>query len=106
MGNESFNFEGFSDKASEFYFESNAFINIAHGSVRSGKTITASLRFIHYIDKSPHKKFLITGKTRDTIKRNVIDDMLLMMDGDSRFDYSYHHFDGVLRINDNTVYAQ
>jgi hypothetical protein len=91
-----------SDKAYDFFVNSNAFINIAHGSVRSSKTITASMRFIQYIMTSPHKKFLITGKTRDTVKRNIIDDFLMMLEG--QVEYSYHQFDGILKIADNTVY--
>lgn len=102
MSKEGFEFGDFSRKAWNFIKYSNAFINIAHGSVRSSKTISASYRFIMYMINSPHKKFLITGKTRDTIKRNVIEDMLAMMEG--KFDYTYSHFDGILRFGDNTVY--
>ena len=98
-----FEYGELSAKAVDFFLNSNAFINIAHGSVRSSKTITATMRFIQYIITSPHKKFLITGKTRDTIKRNVIDDMLSMLEGE--IDYQYNHFDGLLRIGDNKVYV-
>ena len=103
MSNNSFEYGYLSDKAYDFFVNSNAFINIAHGSVRSSKTITASMRFIQYVISSPHKRFLITGKTRDTVKRNVIDDMLMMLEG--QVDYSYHHFDGVLRIGDNKIHV-
>jgi PBSX family phage terminase large subunit len=102
MSRDKFEYGLLSDKAYDFFINSNAFINIAHGSVRSSKTITASMRFIQYIMTSPHKKFLITGRTRDTIKRNVIDDMLMMLEGE--IDYTYHQFDGVLKIGENTVY--
>lgn len=103
MTKETFQYGKLSDKAYDFFINSNAFINIAHGSVRSSKTITASMRFIQYIISSPHKKFLITGKTRDTVKRNIIDDMIMMLEG--QIDYSYHHFDGVLQIGDNIVHV-
>ena len=103
MSNDEFEYGYLSDKAYDFFVNSNAFINIAHGSVRSSKTITASMRFIQYVMTSPHKKFLITGKTRDTVKRNIIDDMLMMLKG--QVDYSYHHFDGVLQIGDNIVHV-
>jgi PBSX family phage terminase large subunit len=102
MGRDKFEYGYLSDKAYDFFINSNAFINIAHGSVRSSKTITASMRFIQYVMTSPHKKFLITGKTRDTIKRNVIDDMLMMLEDE--VDYTYHQFDGILKLADNTVY--
>ena len=103
MSNDKFDYGLLSDKAYDFFINSNAFINIAHGSVRSSKTITASMRFIQYVITSPHKKFLITGKTRDTVKRNVIEDILLMLEGEIK--YSYSHFDGVLKIGDNTIYV-
>ena len=103
MSNDEFEYGYLSDKAYDFFVNSNAFINIAHGSVRSSKTITATMRFIQYVMTSPHKKFLITGKTRDTVKRNIIDDMLMMLKG--QVDYSYHHFDGVLQIGDNIVHV-
>ena len=103
MSKDEFEYGYLSDKAYDFFINSNAFINIAHGSVRSSKTITATMRFIEYVMTSPHKKFLITGKTRDTVKRNIIDDLLMMLEG--QIDYSYHHFDGVLQIGDNTVHV-
>lgn len=51
-----------------FLFNSNAFLNIAHGAVRSGKTIMATILFIEHIRSSPYKYFLICGTTRDTIE--------------------------------------
>ena len=70
----------FSDKAVDFIDNSNAFINIAHGSVRSGKTIAATWRFLLHIGELEYDEFMISGKTRDTIERNVIRDLIRMID--------------------------
>ena len=71
----------FSPKAKDFIYNSDAFINIAHGSVRSGKTIAATLRFLTFLGGSPYQEFMISGKTRDTIERNVIRDLIKLIDG-------------------------
>lgn len=92
----------FSDKAKDFMYCSDAFINIAHGSVRSGKTIAATLRFLSFLGESPHNKFLISGKTRDTIQRNVIEDIISMIDG--RVPYKYRKFDNYIEIDGKKIY--
>jgi PBSX family phage terminase large subunit len=61
-----------SPKQIEFIVNSNAKWNIAHGSVRSGKTIGATFRFLQEADASPDSKLFITGHTFDTAYRNVI----------------------------------
>ncbi len=71
----------FSPKAEDFIYRSDAFINIAHGSVRSGKTIAATWRFLAFICGSPYDEFMISGKTRDTIERNVVRDLIRIIDG-------------------------
>ena len=79
--NDEFQWGDFSDKAWSFLMESDAFINILHGSVRSGKTIVASLRFLEFILRSEYGEFMISGKTRDTIERNIIRDLIRMCEG-------------------------
>ena len=92
----------FSKKALDFIDNSNAFINILHGSVRSSKTINANVRWLDYIVNSEHDKFLMTGKTRDTLERNVIEDLIRMIDG--KIYYEYNKFDGYLIIGDKKIY--
>ena len=92
----------FSEKALDFLDNSDAFINILHGSVRSSKTTTANVRWLDFIGSSPHDKFLMTGKTRDTLERNVIEDILSMIDG--KIYYDYNKFDGYLDIGDKRIY--
>lgn len=92
----------FSKKALNFLDNSNAFINIAHGSVRSSKTVTTNLRWIQFVTNSKHNKFLLTGKTRDTIERNVVEDLISMVHG--KFHYKYSKNDGYLDIGTKRIY--
>ena len=92
----------FSAKALDFLDNSTAFVNILHGSVRSSKTITANVRWLDFIANSPHDKFLMTGKTRDTLERNVIEDLIKMIHG--KLYYDYNKYDGYLDIGDKRIY--
>jgi len=92
----------FSDKARDFIYNSDAFINIAHGSVRSGKTIAATWRFLSHIALTDYDEFMISGKTRDTIERNVIRDLIRMIDG--AMDYKYRKFDNYLEIEGKKIW--
>ena len=92
----------FSPKALDFLCESDAFINILHGSVRSGKTIVATLRFLEFVLTSPYQEFMISGKTRDTIERNIIRDLIKMLDGQGY--YKYRKFDNYIEIADNKIW--
>lgn len=94
--NDSLTLGAFSLKAQSFIYDSDAFINIAHGSVRSGKTIAATFRFLLFVLESDYYEFMISGKTRDTIERNVVRDLVRMIDG--RLPYKYRKFDNYLEI--------
>jgi len=50
-----------------------SFINIFEGAVRSSKTVCSIIAWLDFVEKSPHREFLMTGKTSDTLYRNVID---------------------------------
>ena len=102
IGNDEFEWGELSPKAVSFISDSDAFINIAHGSVRSGKTIAATLRFLEFMLTSPHTEFMISGKTRDTIERNVIRDLIKMIDGNGY--YKYRKFDNYIEIANNKVW--
>lgn len=52
--------------------ESSRRINIWEGSVRSGKSFSALLRFIKALPEEPHGQAMIIGPSRDSIQRNVI----------------------------------
>lgn len=100
--NDTLHLGAFSYKAQSFLYESDAFINIAHGSVRSGKTIAATFRFLLFVLESPYYEFMISGKTRDTIERNVIRDLIRMIDG--RIPYKYRKFDNYIEIAGNKIW--
>ena len=100
--NDTLHLGAFSYKAQSFIYDSDAFINIAHGSVRSGKTIAATFRFLLFVLDSPYYEFMISGKTRDTIERNVIRDLIRMIDG--RIPYTYRKFDNYIEIAGNKIW--
>ncbi|MCY1141368.1 PBSX family phage terminase large subunit [Actinoplanes sp. Pm04-4] len=62
-----------SEKQIDFLLDSDAFVNLAHGSVRSGKTISGLLRWAKYIAHDAPKSgdLVVCAKTYDTAKRNI-----------------------------------
>lgn len=56
----------------EFITHAKAKWNIAHGSVRSGKTVGSLFAFGHAMTKCPDSQIYIVGKTFDTAYRNVV----------------------------------
>lgn len=59
-------------KQLEFILNSTAHWNLAHGSVRTGKTVCSLLRFMQAAATCPDSKIFIVGHTFDTAYRNVI----------------------------------
>jgi PBSX family phage terminase large subunit len=66
------NWKPFSETAIKSMSECDSFINIYEGAVRSGKTVASIIAWLSFIKNSPHKEFLMTGKTSDTLYRNVL----------------------------------
>lgn len=66
----------FSPKAKDFFENSNARLNILHGSVRSSKTVNCSIRWITFLFDGPPGDLFMIGKTTATLKRNVLNDLL------------------------------
>lgn len=62
----------FSEKQFEFLANCTATWNIAHGSVRTGKTIVTLFAFMHAVDSCPDSKIWMTGYTATTIFNNVV----------------------------------
>lgn len=98
-----FKLGSFSSKAKDFLFRSDSFINILHGSVRSGKTIVATFRFLIFILESTYDEFMISGKTRDTIERNIVRDLIRMIEGRG-IHYEYKKYENYLQIADKTIW--
>lgn len=90
----------FSLKQLQFLRNSTARINIASGSVRSGKTIASIFRWIHYIIYGPKGNLLMVGKTERTLKRNVLDIMEKII-GKS---FKYNKGSGELHIGNRLIY--
>jgi len=88
----------------DFIFTSDAWINIAYGSVRSGKTIACNQRFLEFVRKSESDEFLISGKTTQSLRRNVIKPLTKMMNTDG-IKHEYHRYDGELEIEDKVCYV-
>lgn len=61
--NNCFEWQPFGPVADNYLINSTAWINIAVGSIRSGKTIVALTRFIEYTLRSDNTEFMIIGKT-------------------------------------------
>lgn len=65
----------FSPKALDFLRNSNAKLNIAHGSVRSSKTVTQTVRWLTYVLQGPPGDLVMLGKSIGTLQRNVLNDL-------------------------------
>lgn len=65
----------FSPKAMDFIHNSTARLNIAHGSVRSSKTVNCTVRWLIYIFEAPPGDLLMAGKTVASLQRNVLNDI-------------------------------
>ena len=69
----------YSSNAIDYICNSTAWMNIAVGSVRSGKTITAITRYLEFMITSPHTDFMVIGKTLGAVRRNVVKPLMAMM---------------------------
>lgn len=88
----------FGRKALQFIatpIRNDARINILHGSVRSGKTVAMIPKWLDYINHGPSGLLAMTGVSKQTIKRNVLNDLF---DTVGRSNYSYNNQTGELRI--------
>lgn len=64
--------EPFSKKQLEFIKNSTRHWNLAHGSVRSGKTVGTLFRFMEAVEQCPDSQIYMVGHSSDTIFRNAI----------------------------------
>ncbi len=64
--------EPLSKKQLQFIIHSIKKWNIAHGSVRTGKTVASTFRFLQAAEKCPDSQIYIVGHTFDTAYRNVV----------------------------------
>lgn len=83
--------------ASNYISEQDAFINLAVGSIRSGKTVAAIVAFLRFIHDSVHTYFAMAGKTLKALERNVVRPMKGIM----RYlgiQYYHHKKDGEIDL--------
>ena len=59
-------------KQLQFIIESNAHWNLAHGSVRSGKTVGTLFRFIQACEQCPDSQIFMVGHSSETIYQNAV----------------------------------
>lgn len=63
---------GLGRKQLDYLVHSTAFVNLAEGSIRSGKTIVSLLRWLIYVASAPRGgELVVVGRTRDSLNRNV-----------------------------------
>ena len=74
-------------KQRDFIIGSQSRVNLLHGSVRSGKSIVADIRFLEALIRSKSARPpLIVGRTQTALERNVLDDLRRLV-GTENFDY-------------------
>ena len=83
---------------------------ICDGSVRSGKTVSMIIGFVHWAMRFfDGKNFGICGKTVSSTERNIITPLLSMVDITDYYDVTYRRGDSLLTIRDgekvNRFYA-
>ena len=93
----------FSPKALDFIRNSDARLNIAHGAVRSSKTISGTVRWLDYIISGPPGDLAMLGRTIATLQRNVINDLLDIV-GPKNYKW-LNRQQGELRILDRRIYC-
>lgn len=73
-------------KKQKFSFRNaNKRINLWEGSVRSGKTIGSILKWIDYVGNGPQGPLIMTGKTNETLYRNVLQPMQEFLGADMTY---------------------
>jgi len=68
-----------------FYNHAKARINVAEGSVRSGKTVGIYNKYIQYIGNAPKGDLMMVGKTDGSLYRNIIRPMQNILGSQMRF---------------------
>lgn len=102
--NDSFKIGKFGDTAKSFICHSDAWINVGYGAVRSGKTIACNWRFIDFLLHSDSEEFMISGKTSQALRRNVIRPLQKMLNTYNLYN-DYRKHDGELQIEDKLCYV-
>lgn len=65
--------------------DSDAFVNVYEGAVRSGKSYVSLIRFMDHVRKGPDANYIVCGKSERTIMMNVIDPLQSFTGGIIRY---------------------
>lgn len=95
-------FKRFSPKQLDVITGDLARYNILSGSVRSGKTMAANIRWTLMLRELGPGDLLMTGVTKHTIKRNVLNDLFELW---GRPNYSYDETEGVITAFGRRIYV-
>lgn len=79
-----------------------AWIHLLEGAVRSGKTISGTAAWLKFLQKSKYPRHLLTGKTKDTLFRNILSDLFDVLGEDY---YYYNKAMGILQFMGKTVWC-
>ena len=93
----------FSPKSLDFIRNSTARLNIAHGAVRSSKTISCTVRWLSYLLYGPPGDVAMLGRTTATLQRNVLNDLFDTV-GVNNYKWTNRQ-QGELRIFNRRVYC-
>jgi PBSX family phage terminase large subunit len=83
---EGFQWGSFSRKQLFSIYDSDARLNIWHGAVRSGKTISSIIRWLHFVENAPKGNLMMIGHTIDQLVGNIFDPIEQMI-GAAEFQY-------------------
>lgn len=84
--------ENLSPKQIDFLCNSNSRVNIAVGSVRSGKSFAADLRFLKELQTGPQGLYMISGKSESSIVNNIIPTLRDLTGGLVRYKFGAREF--------------
>lgn len=70
--------------------DASARINIWHGPVRSGKTVSSLLAWVLFVDQAPPGDLYMVGKTELTLARNILQPLEAFLGANFRFSVGQH----------------
>ena len=100
--NKGFKWKPLSPKAWDYIYNSNAFINLAVGSIRSSKTVTSLIPFTHHVLNSEGNTYSMAGNTLQSLRRNCIEPLGLMLD-DLQIPYEVYMGKQEMIIDGNSI---
>lgn len=91
-----------SKKTLRYLRDSNAFLNISVGSIRSGKTISSLARWNMFLGENDNSKYAMIGVTMGALVRNVIEPYMSMLELEG-IPYDYKPAKQKLYVDDKSI---